>query len=47
MAISLPWDNKYEIGNERIDSEHRIFLRLLRDLSVEHGNRLHNIHSHW
>ena len=35
MAISLPWDSKFEIGNERIDSEHRIFLSLIRDLSVE------------
>ena len=34
MAITLPWDIKFEIGHERIDSEHRIFLSLIRDLSV-------------
>ena len=35
MAITLAWDNKFEVGHERIDSEHRIFLSLIRDLSVE------------
>ena len=35
MAITLPWDIKFEIGHERIDSEHRIFLSLIRDLSLD------------
>ncbi len=35
MAITLAWDSKFEVGHERIDSEHRIFLSLIRDLSVE------------
>ncbi len=35
MPITLAWDSKFEIGHERIDSEHRIFLSLIRDLSVE------------
>lgn len=35
MEISLAWDSKFEIGNERIDSEHRIFLGLIRQLSIE------------
>ena len=42
MAITLNWDSKFEIGHERIDSEHRIFLGLIRDLSNEanpHGDR--------
>lgn len=35
MPITLAWDNKFEIGHERIDAEHRIFLSLIRDLSTE------------
>lgn len=35
MAITLDWDSKFEIGHERIDFEHRIFLGLIRDLSVD------------
>ena len=35
MLITLAWDNKFEIGHERIDAEHRIFLSLIRDLSIE------------
>jgi hemerythrin len=27
----LKWDCKYELGNEKIDSEHRIFLSLIVD----------------
>ena len=27
----LKWDNKYELGNEKIDAEHRIFLGLIVD----------------
>lgn len=33
MAITLVWDSKFEVGHERIDAEHRIFLSLIRDLS--------------
>ena len=28
----LEWDSKYEVGNERIDAEHRIFLKLIGEL---------------
>jgi len=27
----LKWDHRYELGNERIDAEHRIFLGLIVD----------------
>jgi len=27
----MKWDNKYELGHERIDAEHRIFFRLMMD----------------
>lgn len=27
----LKWDSKYELGNDRIDAEHRIFLGLIVD----------------
>jgi hemerythrin len=27
----LKWDRKYELGNDRIDAEHRIFLSLIVD----------------
>jgi len=29
--MALKWDKKYEIGHERIDSEHKIFLDLIID----------------
>lgn len=35
MPITIAWDNKFEVGHERIDAEHRIFLSLIRDLSIE------------
>lgn len=35
MPITLEWDNKFDIGHERIDGEHRIFLGLIRELSVQ------------
>lgn len=35
MALSLDWDSKFEIGHDRIDSEHRIFLGLIRELSMQ------------
>ena len=37
--MNIAWDNKYEIGIDRIDFEHRIFLGLIKDLSdaVEGG----------
>jgi hemerythrin len=28
---TLKWDSKYELGNDRIDAEHRIFLSLIVD----------------
>jgi hemerythrin len=31
-GMLIEWDNKFEIGHERIDSEHRIFLGLIKDL---------------
>ncbi|MET0004019.1 MAG: bacteriohemerythrin [Candidatus Thiodiazotropha sp.] len=40
--IRIDWDNKFEVGHERIDFEHRVFLNLIRTISEEmetHGNR--------
>jgi hemerythrin len=36
--MQIRWDTKYEIGHERIDFEHRIFLGLLTQLSDEIDN---------
>ena len=35
----LTWDHKYELGHERIDFEHRIFLSLISDfqMGIEQG----------
>jgi hemerythrin len=30
--MNIAWDSKYEIGVERIDFEHRIFVGLIKDL---------------
>ncbi len=38
MTINIAWDNKFAIGHERIDAEHRIFLNLIRTLSQETAN---------
>jgi len=35
MAVNLQWNSKYEIGHERIDSEHRVFLSLIRAVSEQ------------
>lgn len=35
MAINLEWDEKFSVGHERIDFEHRIFLGLIRELSLQ------------
>lgn len=37
--MNIQWENKFEIGVERIDAEHRIFLGLIKDLddAVEAG----------
>lgn len=32
--INILWDQKFEVGHERIDAEHRIFLNLIRALSL-------------
>ena len=32
--ITVVWDKKFEVGHERIDSEHRIFLNLIREVSL-------------
>ncbi|MES9949857.1 MAG: bacteriohemerythrin [Candidatus Thiodiazotropha sp.] len=40
--INIDWDNKFEVGHERIDSEHRVFLNLIRTISAEveeNGNK--------
>jgi len=29
--MALKWDDKYEVGHDRIDTEHRIFLELIVD----------------
>jgi hemerythrin len=31
--IGIEWDKKFELGHERIDFEHRIFLDLIRSVS--------------
>ncbi len=31
--INVEWDKKFEVGHERIDFEHKIFLNLIRDAS--------------
>jgi len=31
--INVEWDRKFEVGHERIDFEHKIFLNLIRDAS--------------
>lgn len=33
--FNVHWDNKYEIGHERIDFEHKIFLGLIQDIADE------------
>lgn len=33
--ITLQWDQKFEVGHERIDAEHRAFLNLIRSISEE------------
>ncbi len=33
--IAVQWDKKFELGHERIDFEHRIFLNLIRSVSEE------------
>ncbi|MES9830314.1 MAG: bacteriohemerythrin [Candidatus Thiodiazotropha sp.] len=40
--INIDWDTKFEVGHERIDSEHRVFLNLIRTISAEveeNGNK--------
>ena len=33
MAIDIPWEKKFELGRPRIDSEHQVFLDLIRHVS--------------
>ncbi|MBT3011688.1 MAG: hemerythrin family protein [Candidatus Thiodiazotropha sp. (ex Lucina aurantia)] len=33
--INIDWDTNFEVGHERIDSEHRVFLNLIRTISTE------------
>ncbi len=32
--IDIQWDQKFSIGHERIDNEHRVFLDLIRNASL-------------
>ncbi|MCU7804047.1 MAG: hemerythrin domain-containing protein [Candidatus Thiodiazotropha sp. (ex Lucinoma borealis)] len=32
--IQVQWNRKFEVGHERIDFEHKIFLGLIRDVSL-------------
>lgn len=34
MAIDIPWEKKFEVGRPRIDSEHQVFLDLIRNVSL-------------
>lgn len=34
-VMNIEWDKKFEVGHERIDFEHQIFLSLIGDLSKE------------
>ncbi len=33
-VITVKWDKKFEVGHERIDFEHKIFLNLIREASL-------------
>lgn len=33
MVIDIPWEKKFELGRPRIDSEHQVFLDLIRNVS--------------
>jgi hemerythrin len=35
--IAVEWDKKFEVGHERIDFEHKIFLNLIRKASWRPG----------
>ncbi len=39
----IEWDNKYEVGNIEIDSEHKVFVRILQKIisAVEKKNHKH------
>lgn len=34
MAIDIRWDKRFEVGHPRIDQEHRVFLDLIRSVSL-------------
>ena len=36
MTINIEWDEKFEVGHERIDFEQRIFLGLIREYVGKH-----------
>jgi len=42
----VKWDNRYELGNERIDSEHRVLLGLIVDFeeSTKQGAAKEELH---
>lgn len=33
--IDIKWDHKFEVGHERIDHEHQVFVDLIRSVSLE------------
>lgn len=33
--INITWDDKFEVGHQRIDNEHRVFVDLIRTASCE------------
>lgn len=37
--MNINWDNKYSVGNEKIDNEHKVFIDLIRacDEAIENG----------
>lgn len=34
MAIDIPWEKKFEVGNLSIDREHQIFLDLIKNIAL-------------
>jgi hemerythrin len=46
--IDVVWNKRFEVGHERIDFEHKIFVNLIRDASLlpQHGTSLERVLMH-